>query len=148
MTSFHPDRKGTTRLATLAQDFTTTTSDSAGGGVAIGAFVVIWLAIIVVMLIAQWKLFVKMGEEGWKGIIPIYSQYIIYTKANMPGWYVILLFIPCINYIALWFLADALGTMFGKSLGYKILLFLFAPIMYLVLAFGSSEYQGVQRPAY
>lgn len=32
---------------------------------------------VVVSFIANWKLFEKMGYDGWKGIIPFYSGYIL-----------------------------------------------------------------------
>ena len=35
---------------------------------------VIW----VVMIIAHWRLFTKAGEPGWKSIIPIYNNYMLY----------------------------------------------------------------------
>lgn len=129
-------------LSVLAQDLTTSGSNDAASGGLIGVIVVISLVWLVISLAALWKIFVKMGEPGWKGIIPIYSQYIIFTRAGKPGWWVILLFVPCINYVALWFLADALGNLFGKGTGYKIALFLLSPIMYLVLGFGDSRYVG------
>ncbi len=129
-------------LSVLAQDLTTSgSSDAASGGIGIVVWLIL-LAWIVVSFAALWKIFVKMGEPGWKGIIPIYSQYIIFTKAGKPAWWVILLFVPCVNYVALWFLADSLGDLFGKGVGYKIALFLLAPIMYLVLAFSGDEYVG------
>jgi len=127
-------------LSVLAQDLTTS-NDAASGGMT-GVIVPISLVWLVISLAALWKIFVKMGEPGWKGIIPIYSQYIIFTRAGKPGWWVILLFVPCINYVALWFLADSLGNLFGKGTGYKIALFLLSPIMYLVLGFGDSRYVG------
>ncbi|MFM7062867.1 MAG: hypothetical protein ACKO04_05155, partial [Actinomycetes bacterium] len=46
-------------------------SENTSGGAA-GALLglVVGLAIVAVMLIAYWKLFVKMQEPGWHGIIP------------------------------------------------------------------------------
>jgi len=129
-------------LSVLAQDLTTSGSNDAASGGMIGVIVVISLVWLVISLAALWKIFVKMGEPGWKGIIPIYSQYIIFTRAGKPAWWVVLLFVPCINYVALWFLADSLGDLFGKGTGYKIALFLLSPIMYLVLGFGDSRYVG------
>ena len=34
----------------------------------------------IIVLIALWKIFVKMGEPGWKAIIPFYSEYILFQK--------------------------------------------------------------------
>lgn len=38
------------------------------------------LVIFIVVTIAQWILFKKAGEFGWKSLIPIYSLYIYITK--------------------------------------------------------------------
>ena len=84
VTSF-TERKGTTMLSVLAQDLTTSGSSDAASGGAIGVIVAISLIWLVISLAALWKIFVKMGEPGWKGIIPIYSQYVIFTKAGKPG---------------------------------------------------------------
>lgn len=36
------------------------------------------VAIFVVFVIAQWKMFKKFGEKPWKSLIPVYSLYITY----------------------------------------------------------------------
>ena len=43
------------------------------------AFVImlISIAISILMIIANWKLFTKAGEEGWKCLIPIYNVYVV-----------------------------------------------------------------------
>lgn len=30
----------------------------------------------ILILIADWQLFKKMGREGWEGIIPLYNNYV------------------------------------------------------------------------
>ncbi len=40
----------------------------------------IWYVLLVV---AQWKIFTKAGEAGWKSIIPIYNSYILFKIAGM-----------------------------------------------------------------
>ena len=37
--------------------------------------IVCGLIVMVIMLIAQWKLFTKAGKPGWHSIIPILSMY-------------------------------------------------------------------------
>ena len=37
--------------------------------------VIIWYVLVVV---ASWHIFTKAGEPGWKSIIPIYNEYILY----------------------------------------------------------------------
>ena len=126
-------------LALLAQDSDTASAAGAGLGI------IIYLAFFVIYLVAMWKLFVKMGQPGWQGIIPFLNAYVIFKLAGKEGWWVILLIIPCINIVAAFFLAQSTAKLFGKELGWTICLFLFPGISHLVLAFGSSQYVGPQE---
>ena len=125
----------------LAQD-TFDTGSSAGGGIALGLVLVFWLAILVIYLVAWWKLFVKMGQPGWVGIVPFLNIYVIFKLAGREWWWVLLFLVPCVNIIASWFLAADTAKLFGKDIGWAILLFLLPGIGHLVLAFGDSQYVG------
>lgn len=39
------------------------------------------IAVLVLSIIAMWKIFTKAGEKGWKAIIPIYNFYILFKIA-------------------------------------------------------------------
>ncbi|MEA3266884.1 MAG: DUF5684 domain-containing protein, partial [Candidatus Fermentibacteria bacterium] len=73
--------------------------DIMGNGVLITFSILINLAIAVFLIMAQWKLFVKAGEEGWIALIPIYNAVIMMKIAGKPGWWVILLFVPFANLV-------------------------------------------------
>ena len=120
---------------TLAQ------SDSSSGA-GIGFAVVLWLVLLAIYVVAMWKLFTKMGQPGWVGIIPLLNAYGIYKLAGRDWWWVILLLIPCINIVAAWFLASDTAKLFGKELGWTIVLFFFPGIGHIILAFGDSQYVG------
>ena len=120
---------------TLAQS-----DSSSGAGIAFA--VIIWLALVAIYVVAMWKLFTKMGQPGWVGIIPLLNAYGIYKLAGRDWWWVILLLIPCINIVAAWFLAADTAKLFGKEIGWTIVLFLFPGIGHIILAFGDSQYVG------
>ena len=107
---------------TLAQ------SDNSSGILGGGVLIFVYLAWIVIYLVSMWKLFTKMGQPGWVGIIPLLNAYGIYKLAGRDWWWVILLLIPCINIVALWFLASDTAKLFGKEIGWTILLFIFPGI--------------------
>ena len=47
-----------------------------------GVFVfVVALMLLILRLIAHWKLFQKAGQPGWKALIPVYSEYTLYGIA-------------------------------------------------------------------
>lgn len=47
-----------------------------GGIVAMILFVL--LVLWVLMVVAHWRMFTKAGEQGWKALIPIYSDYTMF----------------------------------------------------------------------
>ena len=55
----------------------------------------IGIALVVLTIVARWKVFTKAGEAGWKSIIPIYSEYIEWKIS----WNKIMMFWVCIALI-------------------------------------------------
>lgn len=47
-------------------------------GLAIGSLVVT-LAIIILMIVSWWFIYDKMGEKGWKCLIPFYGRYTLFS---------------------------------------------------------------------
>lgn len=41
----------------------------------------------ILQIIANWKIFKKAGEPGWKSIIPIYNYYIALKIVKMKNWF-------------------------------------------------------------
>ena len=136
-----------------------------GGAIVGGMFAVvamIILAFYILTVIAEWKIFTKAGEKGWKALIPIYNVYILCKIMKISFWiYVILLPVVVgivgglINnedvsdaLITLYFCfyqiftAIKLGKAFNKGTGFIIGLALFPNIFQLILGFGKSEYAG------
>jgi hypothetical protein len=101
---------------------------------------IIWIVLVVAGL---WKTFVKAGQPGWGAIIPFYNIYLMIKVAGRPGWWLILYFIPFVNIVIQLIVSIDIAKNFGHGAGYGVLLWLFAPIMYLVLGFGSDRYRPV-----
>jgi len=107
-------------------------------------FWIFWLAFMILMIAACWKIFTKAGQPGWASIIPIYNWYILCKIVGRPGWWVILLLIPFVNFIVGIILCIDLAKSFGKGVGFGIGLILLGVIFFPILGFGSAQYQ---RPA-
>ncbi len=103
-------------------------------------FWIFWLAFAILMIAGCWKIFSKAGQPGWAAIIPIYN--ILCKIVGRPGWWVILLFIPFINFIIGIILCIDLAKSFGKGAGFGIGLILLGIIFFPILGFGSAQYQG------
>jgi hypothetical protein len=122
---------------TLAQ----ASSDAAAAGAGI-AVMVVYALFIVVMIASLWALFSKAGEPGWAAIVPIFNAVVMVKIAGKPIWWVLLLFIPLVNFIVSIILMIELAKAFGKGAGFGIGM-VFLPFIFLpMLAFGSAQYQG------
>jgi hypothetical protein len=100
------------------------------------------LVLTAVWVVAMWQIYSKADQPGWAAIIPIYNMYIWCRIVGRPGWWVILLFIPVVNFVITIILSIDLAKSFGKGAGFGILLWILPYIFALVLAFGSAKYEG------
>jgi hypothetical protein len=104
--------------------------------------ILIYLAIIVFLIVAMWKIFTKAGQPGWASIIPIYNLIVLLKIVGKPAWWFLLLLIPLVNFIIMIILSLRLAAVFGKSGGFGVGLILLPFIFYPILGFGSAQYQG------
>jgi hypothetical protein len=100
------------------------------------------LLIALVLIVAMWKVFTKAGQPGWASIIPLYNIYIWCKIVGRPGWWVILLLIPIVNFIVAIILCIDLAKSFGKGVGFGLGLAFLGVIFFPILGFGSAQYQG------
>ena len=129
------------------------TGAQAGGLAAFsGIMSIVYLALLVVMIVAYWKIFTKAGEEGWKCLIPIYNIIVLLKIVGRPWWWLILMLIPFVNFIVLIIVMNDLSKSFGHGLGFTLGLIFLSFIFYLILGFGGSKYVGpggvAPAPAY
>jgi len=116
---------------------------ASGQGQAPGpVFWIFWLAVMILIIAGCWKVFTKAGQPGWASIIPIYNVYIWCKIVGRPGWWVILLLIPFVNFIIGIILSIDLAKSFGKGVGFGLGLALLGFIFWPILGFGSAQYQG------
>ena len=104
--------------------------------------IIIWLAVVVFLIAAMWRVFEKAGQPGWAAIIPIYNTYVMTKIGGKPGWWVILFFIPIVNIIVLIWLYNMISKSFGKDEGFTTGLVLLGIIFWPILGFGGAKYLG------
>ena len=130
---------------------------------AYGLFIVICmiiaLLVVVFLIICNWKIFTKAGEEGWKAIIPFYNTWVL---AKLVANNNVLVFILCCgSFIAFipvigWILSLAglvgavmldlgLAKVFGKETWFGVLMIFFPYVMIPIIAFGSSTYDPSRK---
>jgi hypothetical protein len=102
--------------------------------------ILIYLAVIVFLIAAQWKIFEKAGKPGWAAIIPIYSTIVLLEIIKKPTWWVFMLFIPLVNIYFAIVMVNELSKSFGKDVGFTLGLIFLPFIFYPILGFGSAQY--------
>jgi hypothetical protein len=104
--------------------------------------VIVYLAILVLMIASGWKIYVKAGQPGWAALVPIYNLIVLCKIIGKPTWWVVLCFIPIVNYVVLIMMIHGLSKSFGKGAGYTVGLVFLGVIFYPMLAFGDAQYIG------
>ena len=102
----------------------------------------IGLVVLVIAIAAYWRIFTKAGEAGWKAIIPIYNTIVLLKIVGRPWWWLLLMLIPIVNIVVFIVVMNDLSKSFGHGMGFTLGLIFLSFIFYLILAFGSSQYQG------
>lgn len=127
--------------------------------------------IYIIGVIGMFKVFEKCGLEGWKAIIPFYSDYVFSEKVWVPK-YVLYFWIACIvnlvivspishsggfigvlfslvGFILWLFFIVVRGRFcywvaksFGYDIGFAVGLFFLSFVFYLILGFGDAQYRG------
>lgn len=91
------------------------------------------------------RIFHKAGIAPWKAWVPIYNNWVVLEMGGQPGWLAVLSVVPLANIVALVFLCIAvyhLGAGFGKPGVGWLLLYLFLPLVWLIiLAFDDSRWE-------
>ena len=79
------------------------------------AILIILLIFRIGVTIGYWKLFEKANVNGWKSLIPIYSEYWLIKIVGKPIWWVLYIFIPIFNIFTFYVLLFDLLRCFGKN---------------------------------
>ena len=103
-------------------------------------FHLVVLAVVVLVIVAMWKIFAKAGKPGWASLIPIYNAYVFLQIAGKPGWWLVLLLIPFVNLVFGIIATLAFCKNFGKGAGFAVGMIFLPVIFYPILAFGDAAY--------
>ena len=104
--------------------------------------IIVWLAVVVFIIAAMWKVFEKAGQPGWAAIIPIYNIYIMTKIGGKPGYWVLLCLIPFLNIVIIIWLYNMISKSFGKDEGFTAGLMFLGFIFWPILGFGNAKYLG------
>jgi hypothetical protein len=113
----------------------------------ITAYLVIVIPIVLIAIVAMWRIFTKAGQPGWAVLIPFYNLYVYTQIVKRPGWWMLLYFasaIPVIGSIGVLIVSiiDSLrlAKLFGKTAGFGVGIILLGIVFLPILAFGDADY--------
>jgi len=113
----------------------------------ITAYLVIVIPIVLIAIVAVWRVFTKAGQPGWAVLIPFYNLYVYSQVVKRPGWWMLLYFasiIPVVGSLAVLFVSIIdnlrLAKLFGKSSGFGVGIILLGVVFLPILAFGDADY--------
>jgi hypothetical protein len=107
-----------------------------------GTIIFIYLAFIVLMIASMWTIFSKAGKPGWAALVPIYNLIVLLDIVGKPWWWLLLMFIPIVNFVVIIMIYHNLSLSFGKGAGFTVGLILLGIVFLPLLAFGDAEYVG------
>ena len=130
------------------------------------SLLIILIALIVLLTVAEWKILTKAGEKGWKSLIPFYNIFVSHHIVGMSHtWFIIEVIAWIIEFVlelikmpepVVLAVGIAVGiftlvselvhilkmcSCFGKGTGFKIGMILIPELFMLIIAFGKSEYK-------
>jgi len=109
---------------------------------ALAFILLIYIGILVLLIISQWKIFTKANKPGWASLIPIYNGLVLLQIIGKPWWWLLLFLIPFVNLIFAIWVTNLLSKSFGKDEGFTIGLILLPIIFLPILGLGSAKYSG------
>jgi hypothetical protein len=118
-------------------------NQSGTSAAALAGFGAAGLAFGLLTIVMVWRVFSKGGQPGWASLIPFYNTYVMLKLVGRPGWWLLLFFVPLVNFVIGIVVMIDLAKSFGKSAVFGFFgLVVFSIIGLGILAFGSSQYQG------
>lgn len=96
------------------------------------------LVVYVLSIIADYRLFEKAGEEGWKAIIPFYNYFVLCRIVMGDSLWFWLGFVPGINVFGRLYIRFKTGEAYGKTTCFNIGMMLLPYIFRVILAFDAK----------
>lgn len=95
------------------------------------------------MGVAYYKFFEKADKPGWIGFVPFYNFYTHIEIVGRPKWWVLLLFVPVINFfVGLTMHLDLMKSYGRYTYLDQVLGVIFAPIYMTYIAWSNTKYLG------
>ena len=112
-----------------------------GGIAALAIFAVLGTVLGLATIVGIWTTFSKAGVAGWKSLIPVYNLILLLQIAGKPVWWLVLFFVPLVNFAATILLSLGIAQRFGRGPGFGIGLGFLPFVFYPILGLGGSQFE-------
>lgn len=106
------------------------------------ALLLAYVGMLLVIIASMWKVFTKANQPGWAVLIPIYNLYVMMKIGDNSGWLLLLMVIPILNIYAAGKMHVGIAKAFGKGIGWGVGLWFLPFIFFPMLGFGDATYRG------
>lgn len=97
------------------------------------------------LIVSLWVIYRKANRPGWTSLVPLYNYIVQLEIVGLNKWYALLMFVPIINIIFGIYTTYLLALSYGKK-GSFITGMIFLPVIfYPMIAFGKSKHLGDQK---
>lgn len=107
-----------------------------------GNYLIAEIIMLIFYLIIMWIIFEKANKPGWAAIIPIYNVIVMLDIAGLSWWHILfIIFVPFTAIIYAILIPYRTSKRFGKSTIFSILSIFLSIITYAIIAFGDAKYE-------
>ena len=103
---------------------------------------ILWLALMLALVVAYWRIFAKAGVPGWVSLLPFYNVIKLLHITGRSGWWLLGMCVPLLNIFVFVRMVFDLASAFGRGVGFGFGLLFLSPVFVLILGFGDSRYVG------
>jgi hypothetical protein len=105
------------------------------------------LSLVGAQLAGRWAVFSKAGHAGWKAVIPVYNLYVMLQIGENGWWWLVLLFVPFVNFYAVYRIHAGVAQSFGRGIGFGLGLAFFGILFFPLMGFGDYQYRNASQLA-
>lgn len=122
-------------------------------GILVAMIMIIFaFGVLAFQYVCLWKIYKKMGEEGWKCLIPVYNLIVLYEKIGLSPYLLFIYlagFLPFIGSLAIMTMGIIqsiyLGKAFKKEAGFLVGIALVPLVFEAILAFDKESVYGLNK---
>lgn len=103
---------------------------------------VLSLAVYVWLALALGAVFRKLGDEAWKGWVPVYNVATLLRHGGLSPWLALLMFVPAGAIVVFALAAHRVGRGFGYGAGMTVVAALVPPVWASIVGFGPARWLG------